>query len=357
MDPTRLIPTPDTIPAAWGWFDLLLIATFFLHLLVMNFMLGGGLISLFNMFRPRDENQLLNKEISVKWPFTIAFAVNLGVAPLLFIQVVYGHFIYSSSILMAVWWLSIIALLILAYYGAYIYDFKFDQLKGVKAPLLFLVVVLMLYIAFFFTNNMTLMLQPDRWQAYFQNTGGTFLNLGDPALIPRYLHMVTGSVAVAGLGLAALGHFNLIRTSLDRDWMTRTGLGYFRAATMVQVLIGVWFLLSLPADIMALFLGKSVAGTVLLAIGAVLAVAGLLLARKGKTITVIGTGSVLLLVMVLIRDQVRLAYLRPYFKLSDLTVHKDNTSFIFFLVVLVIGIALMGYVLKLLAGCERKVSR
>ena len=172
MDPTRLIPTPDTIPVAWGWFDLLLIATFILHLLVMNFMLGGGLISVLNMFRPQSQNQLLNKEISVKWPFTIAFAVNLGVAPLLFIQVIYGHFIYTSSILMAVWWLSVIILLILAYYGAYIYDFKFDRLKTLKAPLLLVVVVLMLYIAFFFTNNMTLMLQPERWQAYFQNTGG-----------------------------------------------------------------------------------------------------------------------------------------------------------------------------------------
>ncbi len=357
MDPTRLIPTPDTIPVAWGWFDLLLIATFILHLLVMNFMLGGGLISVLNMFRPQSQNQLLNKEISVKWPFTIAFAVNLGVAPLLFIQVIYGHFIYTSSILMAVWWLSVIILLILAYYGAYIYDFKFDRLKTLKAPLLLVVVVLMLYIAFFFTNNMTLMLQPERWQAYFQNTGGTFLNLGDPVLVPRYLHMVTGSVAVAGLGVAALGYFNLIRTGLDREWMIRRGLGYFRAATMVQVLIGIWFLISLPTHIMTLFLGKSVVGTLLLVMGVVLAVAGLFLAKRGKPMAVIGTGSILLVVMVLIRDLVRQAYLQPYFQLSDLTLQKESSSFIFFLVVLVIGITLIGYMLKLLAGCERQVSR
>ncbi|MCA1796739.1 MAG: hypothetical protein LC645_04195, partial [Geobacteraceae bacterium] len=118
MPNAALIPTPDAIPVPWGWFYVLLMLTFLLHLLLMNAMLGGGIIALISSLRKKEQSLLISKEFSYKWPYTIAFAVNLGVAPLLFIQVLYGHFIYTSSILMAVWWFSIVVLLILAYYSA-----------------------------------------------------------------------------------------------------------------------------------------------------------------------------------------------------------------------------------------------
>ncbi len=46
MNPASLIPTPDAIPVHWGWLKLFLLATFFLHLLCMNTMLGIGIIAL-----------------------------------------------------------------------------------------------------------------------------------------------------------------------------------------------------------------------------------------------------------------------------------------------------------------------
>ena len=33
MDPALLIPSPDAIPAPWGWFQALLLLTFFCHIL------------------------------------------------------------------------------------------------------------------------------------------------------------------------------------------------------------------------------------------------------------------------------------------------------------------------------------
>jgi hypothetical protein len=82
MNPAALIPTPDAIPVPWGWFYVLLMVTFLLHILVMNAMLGGGIIALISALRPGRQNTLLTKELSYKWPYTIAFAVNMGVAPL-----------------------------------------------------------------------------------------------------------------------------------------------------------------------------------------------------------------------------------------------------------------------------------
>lgn len=91
-----LVPSPDTIPVLWGYFQFLPMLTFALHLHLMNAL--------------------------------VAFTVNFGVAPLLFVQVLYGHLFYASSILMAVFWLAVIPLLIAAYYAAYLYGFRFGVL-------------------------------------------------------------------------------------------------------------------------------------------------------------------------------------------------------------------------------------
>ncbi len=41
------IPTADSIPVAWGWFQFLLLLTFPLHLLAMNAMVGGLAIGIY----------------------------------------------------------------------------------------------------------------------------------------------------------------------------------------------------------------------------------------------------------------------------------------------------------------------
>ena len=104
------IPTPDTIPVAWGYFQFLLLLTFPLHVLLMNAMLGSGIIALVNSFGRDGDAVQWERQNSRRLPFLIAFTVNMGVPPFLFIQTLYGQFIYTSSILMAVFWLSIIGM-------------------------------------------------------------------------------------------------------------------------------------------------------------------------------------------------------------------------------------------------------
>ena len=356
MPDAALIPTPDAIPVPWGWFYILLMLTFLLHLLCMNAMLGGGIIALLNSVRRNHANCLLSKEFSYKWPYTIAFAVNMGVAPLLFIQVLYGNFIYSSSILMAAWWLSIIAMLILAYYSAYIYDFKFDVLGVWRTLIGGFSVVLLLVIAFLFTNNMTLMLQPERWSAYFADAGGGLLNNADPTLIPRYLHFVIGAVAVAGLYLALIGHFNFVKSKADPALLVERGMGYFTTATAIQILLGFWFLIALPKHVMLQFMGGSIYGTILLLLGLVLAGAVLFLGYKRQVLKTCGAALVLLIVMILMRDLVRTTYLAPYFSPADLQVNPEYSPMIFFLVVFVAGMALVGYMIKMALDCRKEVK-
>ncbi len=114
----ELIPSHDAIPVAAVWFELLRIPTLMIHFLLMNIMVGGSIIAFLNPHLKPSETTL-EKDMSDKLTYVISLAINFGVAPFLFLQVIYGQFIYVSSQMMAVWWLSVIALLIIAYCAAY----------------------------------------------------------------------------------------------------------------------------------------------------------------------------------------------------------------------------------------------
>ena len=142
-----------------------------LHLLLMNAMLGFAVLSLYSLLKGGKTDRRLAHELAKALPVLIAFAVNFGVAALLFLQVLLGQFFYTSSVLMAVFWLCVPAFLIVAYYAAYIYDFRFDSLGKAGAVPIALASALFFAIAFLFTSNTTLMIEPLRWSGYFSDPG------------------------------------------------------------------------------------------------------------------------------------------------------------------------------------------
>ena len=352
MNPGNLIPVPDTIPVHWAWFQVLLTVTFVLHLLFMNAMLGSAIMALIREFKGDRDADTINFAAAEKLPYTIAFTVNMGVAPLLFIQVLYGHFIYTSSILMAVYWLSIILFVILAYYAAYIYDFKFEAMGKSRTIFICISVILLLWIAFVFTNNMVMMIQPDTWQGYFRNPFGTLLALKDPMLVPRYLHFVLASVAVAGLFQAIL--WTMKRKDAVSKKAIRAGLNWFAWATCIQFAVGIWFLAALPQDIMMLYMGRSGLHTALLALGVVLGGAAVFSAARNRVWTTAALTLATVVDMVLVRDLLRSAYLKPYFSLQELKVVPEYGSMILFLVSFAAGIAIIAYMIKLAASSGKE---
>src|SRR4030066_1191384 len=111
---------PMPLPAPFWLFKFLLVFTFILHIIAMNFMLGGGIIAFFaRLFSKSENHQRLFEDTSRKIPSLLAATITLGVAPLLFVQVLYGQFFYTSSILMAWPWFLVIVLLTVGYYGFY----------------------------------------------------------------------------------------------------------------------------------------------------------------------------------------------------------------------------------------------
>ena len=329
------IPSPDPLPLpAPVWLlQFLSLLTFVLHLVPMSIMLGGSIIAVVALLRKDEE---LTRCLVPALPVATAMAITLGVAPLLFVQVMYGQFFYSSSILMAVPWLLVVPVLIVAYYGFY-----FNALTTKPCRIAALVSAAgVVLIGFIYSNNMTLMLTPERWRQFTAtaNTLGLALNTGEPTLPARSLHMLLGALAVTGLFIAIRGQ-------------VKWGALQFALATVANIGAGLWFLFSLPADIRAQFLGGNVVQTAHLGSAVLLALLALMLALlatnspkpRSKLILASVCLMLTLVLMATIRHFVRQAYLKPHFDLATLPVKPMWDVFALFAVLLVAGLGVVAW--------------
>ena len=346
MDPVSLIPVADAIPVHWFWLHLLLTVTTFLHFVAMNIMLGTGFIAFSLPFWRGDDVMPLNAHIAKTLPYSIAFTINLGVAPLLFLQVLYGQFFYTSSILMGVYWLSIFGILIVSYYAAYAYRLADDR-TGMGRLYIAAAVLLLLAVSFLFSNNVSIMQMPEVWTSYFSDRTGWLLNFSDPVLLPRYLHFIASAVAIGGLAIALYFEILKRRGATDGDEWIKLGCNWFTYATIINFGIGFWFLGALPE---AAYNPATLGGKTffVMMIGSVATIIpSVAYAQTGRIISATAWALVTVLLMTLARDILRLTYLKPYFSLSDLPYVPQYSPFILFLLAFLGGIYLIGWMLKL----------
>ncbi len=346
MNPVNLIPTADTLTVHWGWLQFLLMLTFPLHLFAMNAMLGSAVAAFIAHLLPGRKYRELAYQLAKALPFLVAFTVNLGVAPLLFVNVIYGHLLYSSTVQMGLFWLAVIPLVIVAYYLAYIYDFSFKKLGNTAMFGVFTVLILLMFVGFIFTNNMTMMISPASWIRWFSTPGGTLLNLADPTLLPRYIHIMTGSLAVGGLFTAIYSVTVLKQDREVSEAGSRLGMQLFRWLTVMQLLVGTWFLITLPSEILKRFIGGNSLATGLLVAGVILAIATIVTAFQQKIMATLWLTMPLVYVMSFIRDVVRTGYLAPYFDMTKVPTNVQWSPLIFFLATLVFGLVVIGWMLS-----------
>ena len=242
------IPFPAPVPLL----QALLVIGFLTHALPMNVALTGGLVSaILLLIGGKDENAhatRAGRQLAASLPIFTTAAITQGIVPLLFLQVLYGPLIYASSIVIALPWIAVLFLLTIGYYGLYIYNYGKKRMDLMKAPwILIASSVLFMVVAFIFSNNMTLMLTPEKFLPLYQNSPvGANLNLTEPTLIPRYLHFVGAAFAVCALTLGCFGLYWKKKDESFGTWLIKLGAGGYIGTTLVQTLIGFWFFWSTP---------------------------------------------------------------------------------------------------------------
>ncbi len=356
----NLIPALDAagIPGPPWLFHVLLVFTFFLHMVFMNLTLGGTLIALVSHLRAGgrsdDPNGVLAGRMMAVNAYGISLTITTGVAPLLFVQVLYQQFFYSGTILLGWIWFALVLLLMGGYYAAYLYKFRGAPSRGTGGGLWLAVsAVSFLLIAMIHVAVHLIHIQPTLWSRFAR---GPLAVLSDATYWPRLLHFVLAGIGVSALVMAwwagrrvAAGEDIEVNTAI-----ARTAWRWALASTALQVVDGFVLLGLLPRDVLIGVMsgGLAILGpltlAILLGIGLVVMLARRLDAvqHRGLVTGTLAAMALTIAIMSITRHQVRVLYLAPATEPYQLQVVPQWGNFILFAVLLVLGLATLAYMVK-----------
>lgn len=336
------LPSYEFLSAPLWLITVLHILTLTLHFAAMNFIVGGLVAVLWGRFTKRWENPVVQRFIKL-FPTMMAVTVTTGVAPLLFLQLVYHRQVYSASIVSGWFWLMIIPAVIIGYYCLYGAAFS-KQLPKNGGIFLTLSLLAVLYVSFVYSSVFALAERPDVIQSSY-----TLSQAGD-VILPshsetwfRWLHMITGAITVGSFFVGLLGR--------DNDKAFNVGRQFFLWGMAVASLFGFLYLVSL-GDFLVPFMRSP--GIWVLTLGIVLAFGSLHFFFKKKLLPSAVLLFVSLLSMVTARHYVRLLRLEESFDPSTIAIEPQWSPFIMFLICFVIAIAVVWYMLRLFFTDNRK---
>jgi cytochrome c len=298
------IPLP--LPAPEPFLVVALVGLFLLHILFVNLMVGGSLLTVFYQIKGLSDSRYdrFAHEIANTVTVNKSLAVVLGVGPLLAINTLYTVYFYSANALTGTMWLAIIPLVVTAFLLTYLHKFTWETMarrRRLHIAIAAIAAALFLFIPLIFLANINLMLFLSRWA----EVHGFLSALALPNVFPRYAHFLLACVALTGLFVvwtfrrATPGRFEAM--GLERTQVLRTGYRWAFLSSLSQFLVGPLVLLTLP--------GPGLDGHVIGAIlaGAALAMPALFLmfietraapARIGRhfwTIAIILSGTVVMM--------------------------------------------------------------
>lgn len=348
--PANLIPAvdPTALPGPPWLFHVLWVITFLIHLVFVNMVMGGSVLAALSG-RGRPGAREIQSFFVEANGWAISFAITFGIAPLLFMQVLFGRFFYTATILLAWQWLGMLGILTLAYYLNYIAKFRLKAGKGAGVVLVVQALLFLVIAAIQVAINV-LHLQPGRWESVALQTSAA---LSDPTFVPRTLHFVLASVAMAG-AVVAFAATRRPATAEGREvslGMARFGVRAAFVATALELVDGFWLLLMLPREVLKAFMRGGLATMGPLTVGILLGVLLLVvlsqitdpLSQPKKVRRVAEVMLATIVFMVLTRHQLRGVYLAPWRTDEQVTVVTQWGPLVLFLVVFVLCVGLTVY--------------
>jgi hypothetical protein len=374
MDPTTLMAPSNPLgyPAPYWFLVLFKVLGFTLHLVPMNLWYAGIILAMLMYWRGGDHARRLSGRLMNQMPVIVAFGVNLGIVPLLFVQVAYYKVFYPATILMAWPWFSIIILLTLAYYGVYIYalGLRNDSLTPLKRGAGWVAALMFIVIGFLFSNAFSLMTNVGVWVELWQRTSqggaplGIALNTADSSLWPRWLMMF-------GLALTTTAAYVIFDAAF---FAGKESEDYKRGATGLALRIhtlgiawfaiaGSWYVFSTwPAERQQMmFSGPLLILTVLTAVSPALPWLLILAGRRGATrmlAFIIALAQIVVLALNAVSRQiVQNAELSKFLDVTAEPVKMQWSPLILFLLSFVLGLGIIVWMISKVVGASRQPAQ
>jgi hypothetical protein len=165
---------PAGIPSHPLVFLLLAVLTFALHVAAVQVMLGAGALVLRGAFSAQPHWRRLAATMLNTAKIAVSVAIVIGVAPLLFVQVLYDPFWYTSNVLSARWVIGFIVILIAGYIAMYGYYWRNPNLATQPAKsswMMMLSLALLLLVGWIMHVLSYQMLWPEQWQQWYAPQG------------------------------------------------------------------------------------------------------------------------------------------------------------------------------------------
>jgi hypothetical protein len=362
---------PIPLPAPVWLMKLLHVVTLSLHFVAVEMLLGGLLLAiLLSLFRSSTHAHTTARALARRLTTVMMYVINLGVPPLLFAQVLYGRALYTSSVLIGIYWIAIVPTLILVYWLLYKFSARLEL--GKSAWWVGLIAWLLAGgVARTLSTNMTLMLRPEAWHGmYSASAMGAFLPTGDPTLTPRWLLMMAGGLFIGGLWLVYLSG----RSTFSAEEKTFVaGLGGKVAAGfgIVYLAAGLWAASVQPDVVKAGLAGHSIYpaykfagfagyGWIALVVVAVLvgAIAGFGKITAGwLSWTAVLIGVLVEIMLTVYRDGVRdVTLLSKGYDVWDRAVATNWGVVGLFLLLFVAGLGVIGWLVSVVARAQKTME-
>jgi len=366
MDPQLLIDqsTFGGLPAPVWFIELFKWLGFTLHIVPMNLWFAGTITMMWLSVRGGEHGRRCSARLGAQMPIVIALGINFGIVPLLFIQVAWGQVFYPATMLMAWFWLAIIALLIPAYYGIYVYALGQSPAGAAMPPWKrtagWLAAVLFLLVGFIFANAMSLMENIKDWPRLWQDHSfhgamvGTALNTGDPRLWPRWLMMFGLALTTTAAWIVIdSAWFAVAETPAYHAWAKRFARKLYLLGAAWFVGIGSWYCFSTWAEPVrqAMFRSPLNIATYLTGAAPVI-VLGLLWLQRGPSFSrglaiLVGLAQFVMLGLnAACRQFVQLVEMTPYFDINQQPTAVQWSPLVVFLVSFILGLGLIFWMLR-----------
>jgi hypothetical protein len=165
---------PFGLPWPTEFYTVLYVLTFALHQALMHYVLAGSLFVAWTMAFPGTGaipryEQPIAAALRDWMPFALGAAITAGVAPLLFVQILYQREFYTANLLLSWRWMIVIPALIVAFYLLYL--IKSPLMTGwprfVRASIATLAGLLFVFVGFCWTANHLLSMNAAGWPAMY----------------------------------------------------------------------------------------------------------------------------------------------------------------------------------------------